>query len=51
MVLTTLSSHMGFIIILNQPAVITVGIMNVSESSTSDLSNFYRKVQFFKIIL
>lgn len=38
MVLTPLSSHMGFIIILNQLVVITVGIMNVSECSTSDLT-------------
>lgn len=55
MVLTCLSSYMGFIIIFNQPVGITVGIRNVSET-TSDSTclisitklNFSRF--FYKII-
>ena len=45
MVLTPLSTHMGFII-LNQPVSITVGIVYVSGSSASDLACLISIIKF-----
>lgn len=55
MVLTRLSSYMGFIIILNQPVGITVGIRNVSETTSDStclisITKFNFSRFFYKII-
>lgn len=49
--LTPRSSHMGLMIILNQPVGITVGITNVSESWTSDLTRliFITELNFSRL--